>query len=298
MVPGKPGTIFNYKFQKMVGIGYRKEFAEDFIGSNEINPDFIELAPENWMGIGGYWKKNLKKVSEKYPITSHGLSLSIGSPEPLDMNFLKEVKSFIKEYNIRIYSEHLSYSKCNNAHLYDLLPIPFRYDAVKHIANRIKIVQEFLEMPLAIENVSYYTPVAAEMTELEFINAVLAESGCKLLLDVNNVYVNAFNHSYNAESFIEGLPLDKVSYIHMAGHEKVEPDLIIDTHGEDIIDPVYELFDFTIQKMQAVPVLLERDFNIPELKTLQAELDNLKVITKKHWPQNHAIARENIPTAV
>ncbi|NJD22794.1 MAG: DUF692 domain-containing protein [Melioribacter sp.] len=276
---------------KHVGIGFRKDFAEEFLEGKDLTPAFLEVAPENWMEIGGYWKKVFNKVAEQYPIYSHGLSLSIGSPEELDWNFLKRVKSFLQEYKIKIYSEHLSYSKCDNAHLYDLLPIPFRWDAVKHISERIKSVQEFLERKIAIEIVSYYTPVAAEMSEVEFISSIVKEADCNLLLDVNNVYVNAFNHQYDAKDFIENLPLAKVEYIHMAGHEQVAQDLIIDTHGEPIIDPVYDLFDFTVRKLSnTVPVLLERDFNIPELKELQYELNRLENICKKAWHYEHILA--------
>ena len=163
------------------------------------------------------------------------------------------------------------------------MPIPFREDAVYHVAERIKQVQDFLERKIAIENVSYYTPVAPEMTEQEFITNIVNEANCELLLDVNNVYVNAFNHKYDAKEFISGLPLDKVAYIHMAGHEQVEPELIIDTHGEPIIDPVYELFEWTIQKMNPVPVLLERDYNFSQLDDLQEELSKLKNITTNIW---------------
>ena len=276
---------------KHVGVGFRKDFAEEFLKGKDLAPAFLEVAPENWMGIGGYWKKIFNEVAEQYPIYSHGLSLSIGSPEELDWEFLKRVKNFLQEYNIKIYSEHLSYSKCDNAHLYDLLPVPFRWDAVKHISERIKSVQDFLERKIAIEIVSYYTPVAAEMNEVEFISSIVKEADCNLLLDVNNIYVNGFNHQYDAKEFIERLPLDTVEYIHMAGHEQVAPDLIIDTHGEPIIDPVYELFDFTVQKLlQKVPVLLERDFNIPELKELQYELNRLENICTRAWNYEHAIA--------
>jgi len=144
-------------------------------------------------------------------------------------------------------------------------------------------VQDFLERPLTIENASYYTPVAAEMTEQQFIRSIVEESGCKLLLDVNNVYVNAFNHNYDAKEFIDNMPLEKVMYIHMAGHYQIQPDLIIDTHGEAIIDPVFELFDYTIEKMTPVPVLLERDFDFPEMEELKNEMDRLRAICTKHW---------------
>ncbi|HKL32872.1 MAG TPA: DUF692 family protein, partial [Tangfeifania sp.] len=148
---------------------------------------------------------------------------------------------------------------------------------------------------IAIEIVSYYTPVAAEMTELEFINAVIDEAGCDLLLDVNNIYVNGFNHNYNAEKFIEKLPLDKVAYIHMAGHEQVADDLIIDTHGQPIIDPVYQLFEHTLKLLNKdVPVLLERDFNIPEMDELQKEIDTLRSIKKKNLKiHSHAAEKYN-----
>lgn len=263
----------------MVGIGYRKDFADEFLQSEILKPAFIEVAPENWIDVGGYWKKQFHKVLEKYPLFTHGLSLSIGSPDELDFDFLRKVKIFLKETNATIYSEHLSYAKCDNAHLYDLLPIPFTYDAVKHVAERIKVIQELLERKIAIEIVSYYTPVAPEMSEIEFINAILNEADCELLLDVNNVYVNSFNHQYNAKEFIDQLPMDKVSYIHMAGHEKVSDTLIIDTHGQAIIDPVYDLFDYTMQRLKRdVPVLLERDFNFPEMQELQNEITRLNAI--------------------
>lgn len=263
----------------MIGLGYRKDFAEEFVNSESLRPAFIEVAPENWIGVGGYWKKQFQQALEQYPLFTHGLSLSIGSPDELDFNFLSQLKTFFKENNAVVYSEHLSFSKCDNAHLYDLLPIPFTMDAVKHVAERIRTVQNFLERKIAIEIVSYYTPLSVEMTELEFITSVINEADCDLLLDVNNIYVNSFNHQYNPNEFIAELPLDKVNYIHMAGHEKVADDLIIDTHGQVIIDPVYDLFEYTMKLLNRdVPVLLERDFNIPEMSELSLEIDQLKRI--------------------
>jgi uncharacterized protein (UPF0276 family) len=263
----------------MVGIGFRKDFAKDFLSSTTLKPDFIEVAPENWIGIGGFWKKKLYEALEKYPLYTHGLSLSIGSPDELDFELLKGVKKFLSDTNAKVYSEHLSYSKCDNAHVYDLLPIPFTTDAVKHISKRIQTVQDFLERKIALEIVSYYSPVAAEMSEIEFVNAILEEANCDLLLDVNNIYVNGFNHSYNPNTFINALPLERVAYIHMAGHDQVSETLIIDTHGEAIIDPVYDLFEYTMNELKRdVPVLLERDFNIPQLSELQEEIERLKKI--------------------
>lgn len=272
---------------KHVGIGFRRDLADVITNKEHLQPAFIELAPENWMGMGGYWKKKLDIAASVYPVTCHGLSLSVGSPESLDYQFIKELKNFLQTYNVKVFSEHLSYTKSQNAHLYDLLPIPFREDAVHHVASRIKEVQEILERKIAIENVSYYTPVAAEMTEIEFINAIVEEADCQLLLDVNNVYVNAFNHQYDAKEFISQLPLNRVAYIHMAGHEQVEPDLIIDTHGQPIIEHVYELFKWTISKMQPVPVLLERDYNFSDIPQLSKELVALEQITVNQWEKRY-----------
>lgn len=269
---------------KYTGLGFRRDIADQILSlSGDEKPAFVEFAPENWIDLGGYWGKKLKEVSEKYSITTHGLSLSIGSPDPLNWDFIKQVKNFLDEHSIDIYSEHLSYSQSQNAHLYDLLPIPFREDAIKHIVQRIKEVQDFLGRPLAIENVSYYTPVAAEMTEHEFISAIVNESGCNMLLDINNVYVNSFNHQYDAQEFISNLPLDKVAYIHMAGHQQVEPDLIIDTHGQAIIEKVFDLYEWTLPKLKEVPILLERDFNFPEMSEIQMELNRLDTIATKCW---------------
>ena len=274
----------------MIGLGFRRDFSEELIRGDRLKTDFIEFAPENWMGVGGYWGRIVKEAIEKFPVHAHGLSLSVGSPGELDYDFLAKLKTFLDDFGVQVFSEHLSFAKAANAHVYDLLPIPFREDAVKHVAKRIRQVQDFLERRIAIENVSYYTPVAAEMDEATFIRSVVEEADCDLLLDVNNVYVNAFNHGYDAKEFISRIPLERVVYIHMAGHEQIQPDLIIDTHGQPIIDPVYELFDWTVQRIKPVPVLLERDFNYDDLDQIQDELINLKNITKKHWEVEYAEA--------
>jgi len=278
------------KNKKMIGLGFRRDFSEELIKGDLLQADFIEFAPENWMEVGGHWGRIVKQAIERFSVHAHGLSLSIGSPEELDYDFLGRIKTFLKDFGVEVYSEHLSFAKAANAHVYDLLPIPFREDAVRHVARRIREVQDFLERRIAIENVSYYTPVAAEMDEATFITRIVEEADCDLLLDVNNVYVNAFNHGYDTHEFISSLPLDRVVYIHMAGHEQVAPDLIIDTHGQPIIDPVYNLFDWTVQRIKPVPVLLERDFNYDDLKQLQQELSDLRKITKKHWEVAYAEA--------
>lgn len=275
----------------MVGIGYRKEFSKTFLNSNVLQPDFVEVAPENWLGIGGYWKQELKKVLAKYPLYCHGLSLSVGSPEGVDIDFVKQVKQFLDDTDAVLYSEHLTFSKVDNAHLYDLLPIPFTKEAIDRVSENILQVQDILKKPLILENGSYYTVLEAEMSEEDFVNEILNRTGCELLLDVNNVYVNAYNHHYDAKTFITKMPLDKVKYIHMAGHYQVNEQLIIDTHGADVIDPVYDLFRFTIEQMDKdVPVLLERDFNIPELDILQTEINNLRVIKNEILKPEYDVA--------
>jgi uncharacterized protein (UPF0276 family) len=262
--------------QNKTGIGCRREFAEQLVSENWPLVDFVEIAPENWMQMGGHWKQVLNKIADKYPITCHGLSLSIGSPDELNLPFLKALKTFLDEYNVELYSEHLSFSSCDNAHVYDLLPIPFQQAAIDHIVPKIQQVQDLLKRPLVLENVSYYTAVADVMSESEFISEIVKQSGCKLLLDVNNVFVNAFNHKYEPKAFILELPLDQVEYIHIAGHEKINDQLIIDTHGQSIIDPVFELLKWVQNHIKPVPVLLERDFNIPHLKELMQEMTMIK----------------------
>ena len=278
----------------MIGIGYRKDFWDAFLESSILKPDFIEVAPENWMEIGGFWKQQLKKAVERYPLFCHGLSLSVGSLEGIDIGFVKKVKQFLEDFQVSVYSEHLTFSKVDNAHLYDLLPIPFTQDAINRVVENIKQVQDLLGRRLILENGSYYTVLKAEMSEEDFINEIVKRSDCELLLDVNNVYVNAFNHRYNAKNFITKMPLDRVKYIHMAGHLKVNENLIIDTHGSKIIDPVYELFEFTMRKLKRdIPVLLERDFNIPELSILQAEIDALRKIKKNALKKSKNVALPN-----
>lgn len=267
-----------------IGMGFRREIAPAILSLEDSPLSFLEFAPENWMGIGGYFKELLVQAADKYPITCHGLSLSLGSPEPLDWAFIKQLKEFFLQVPIQLYSEHLSFCKCGNAHLYDLLPLPFTEEAVAHVASRIKQIQDFLERPIAIENVSYYCSIAPEMEEAEFLSRVIEESGCLLLLDINNTYVNAFNHQYDPHAFLQKLPLDKVACIHMAGHEKVAPDLIIDTHANAIIDPVYQLFEWAIQRISPVPVLLERDDHLDDFQKLISEVETLQVIANKYWP--------------
>ncbi len=268
---------------KGAGLGLRRALLKPLEHQTPEQISFLEATPENWIGVGGRLGKQFRAFTERYPFVCHGLSLSIGGPEPLDVEFVKQVRSFLDEHGIRFYTEHLSYCS-DHGHLYDLMPIPFTADAVRHVAGRIRQVQDILERPFAIENVSYYAAPGQEMTEIEFIKAVLEEADCGLLLDVNNIYVNSINHRYDAEEFLTALPADRVVYFHVAGHYVEAEDLRIDTHGADVIDPVWQLLDKAYAHCGVVPTLLERDFNIPPLTKLIDEMDIIIELQKK-WSQ-------------
>ncbi len=244
---------------------------------------FYEVAPENWIGVGGRYGKQFRAFTERCPCVCHGLSLSIGSPAPLDETFLQRVKRFLDQYQIRAYTEHLSYCS-DDGHLYDLMPIPFTEDAVRHVAARIRRTQDILERRIAMENVSYYAAPGKELEEIDFINAVLQEADCDLLLDVNNIYVNSINHGYDAEQFLYALPAERVVYFHVAGHFSEAEDLIVDTHGADVVDPVWDLLDQAYAHFGVVPTLLERDFNIPPLPELLAEVDQINALQGRRAP--------------
>jgi uncharacterized protein (UPF0276 family) len=214
-------------------------------------------------------------MTEKNRFVCHGLSLSIGSSDVLDETLVLQIKNFMAKHGIEHYSEHLSYCS-HNGHLYDLMPIPFTAEAVQHVSARIKRVQEILERKMAIENVSYYTFSGAEMSEIEFFNAVVNEADCDVLLDVNNIYVNSINHGYDALEFLNAMPVERVTYAHIAGHFKEAEDFLVDTHGAPIIDPVWELLRYAYQRFGVFPTLLERDFNLPPVSEVVAEVQQIK----------------------
>ena len=261
------------------GLGLRRSMLPELEAAGDLRAevDFFEVAPENWLGIGGRLGKAFRRYTERYPFICHGLSLSLGGPDPLDEIFLQRLKGFLDEHAIALYSEHLSWCS-DGAHLYDLLPIPFTADAVKHVAARIRRTQDILGRRIAVENASFYTPLASELSEPEFLLAILAEAGCDLLLDVNNVYVNSVNHRYDARAFIDRIPAERVVYLHVAGHYNEAPDLIVDTHGADVVDPVWQLLEYTYDRIGVKPTLLERDFNIPPLPQLLAELGRVRAV--------------------
>ena len=263
------------------GLGLRREFIAAATEQPPTQVAFWEVAPENWIGVGGRYGRRFRSLTERFPFVCHGLSLSIGSPAPLDLDFVRRLKGFLDEHGIRAYTEHLSYCS-DDGQLYDLMPIPFTEEAVHHVASRVRTVQDILERPMALENVSYYAAPGREMDEIDFVRAVLDEADCGLHLDVNNIYVNSINHDYDPVDFLTRLPGERIVYAHVAGHYEEAPDLRVDTHGADVIDPVWQLLETAYQHFGVFPTLLERDFNIPPLNELVREVDVIAKLQSHH----------------
>ena len=257
------------------GLGLRRALLGPLQSMDARAVDFFEAAPENWIGVGGRYGRQFRELAERHPVVLHGLSLDIGGPDPLDTDLVLAIKGLMAELGAPLYSEHLSYCAAGG-HLYDLLPIPFTEEAVRYVADRVRQVQDILGAPIALENASYYAQPHADMSEADFIGAVVARSGCDLLLDVNNIYVNSVNHRYDALEFLDALPLERTRYIHVAGHFDEAPDLKVDTHGADVIDPVWALLAQAYQRLGPVPTLLERDFNLPPLAELLGEVAQVR----------------------
>jgi uncharacterized protein (UPF0276 family) len=257
------------------GLGFRRPLADKLMDVPAGQIDFMEIAPENWIHVGGKLAKKLRWFTDRYPFLVHGLSLSIGSPAPLNEQLVHDIKDFMAEHNIRMYSEHLSASS-DDGQLYDLMPIPFTEDAVKYVAARVRRVQDILEQRIALENVSYYAPTDTAMSEAEFMLAVLEESDCDLMLDINNIVVNSINHKYDAHEFLHRMPADRIRYFHLAGHYVEAEDLRIDTHGTPVDDQAWQLLADAYTHFGVVPTLLERDFNFPPVEELLHEVDHIR----------------------
>lgn len=275
------------------GLGFRRDLIPDLKSALASGLpkaiDFFELAPENWIDQGGRHGRDLRAFTEQRPFVCHGLSLSLGGLTPLDQMLLQKIKAFMVEHDISLYTEHLSYCS-DHGHLYDLMPIPATGDAVKHVAARIRQTQDILGQRIAIENASYYVAAPInEMDEPAFINAVLEEADCWLHLDVNNVYVNSVNFGFDPVAYLQRMPAGRIVYMHMAGHYQEDETLVIDTHGADVIDPVWQLLETTYNLFGAHPTCLERDFNIPPLAELLPEVERIAAMQIAHaHPRTHA----------
>ncbi len=263
------------------GLGLRRALVNKLMADPPGDIDFMEVAPENWIHVGGSLGKKLRFFTERYPFVIHGLSLSIGSPAPLDEQLVRDIGDFMREHDIRMYSEHLSYCG-DDGHLYDLMPIPFTDDAVRYVAGRIRRVQDILEQRIAMENVSYYAPTDSSMNEREFLLAVLEEADCDLMLDINNIVVNSINHKYDASEFLAAMPAERIRYFHLAGHYVEDEDLRIDTHGTPVDEQAWGLLDEAYGLFGPVPTLLERDFNFPPIEELVDEVRRIRSLQQTH----------------
>ncbi|MEQ9002989.1 MAG: DUF692 domain-containing protein [Pseudomonadales bacterium] len=258
------------------GLGLRRGLLSAFADLDDDAIDFMEVAPENWIGVGGRFGRQFQALAERFPLVCHGLSLSLGSPAPLDTDLLRSVRAFLDRYDVRCFTEHLSYCSDDQGHLYDLMPIPFTDEAVRYVADRIRQTQDILGRRIGIEHVSYYAAPGQELDEVDFVNAVLSEADCDLLLDVNNVYVNAVNFRYDPYEFIDRIDGARTAYVHIAGHYEEAADLRVDTHGSAVAEPVWDLLRAAYDRFGVKPTLLERDFNFPPMSELLGEVTRIR----------------------
>ncbi|MEA1913735.1 MAG: DUF692 domain-containing protein [Campylobacterota bacterium] len=262
------------------GLGLRREFFDDItFQKNSFVPDWWEVTPENWIDMPIWYQEKFEHIAQQSHLVAHGVSLSLGSQ--VSKKYLKKLKSFLDTYNIKYYSEHISYSSFDSLQSHELLPVPLTQDMIKIMSDNIKQVQDYLGRNISVENATYYYDGGGTMDESEFINELLHKSGAKLLLDINNVYVNSINHNYKPKKFIKSLDLDKVSYIHTAGHYyDKKAKMLIDSHGTNVNAPTWDLLDYTLKKIDVSP-MIERDNNIPTLGVMQKEYNMMKKIYDK-----------------
>lgn len=262
-----------------VGIGYRRALHDALLAAPEGAIDFVELAPENYVGLGGDGRRRLRAIQERYPIITHGLSMSLGGDAPLDPSLMADLEPFLRQVRTPWHSDHLCWSKSGDTHFHELLPIAFTDSSVDHVAARVREAMARLPVPLAIENVSAYARHAEDtLDEGTFVSRVVEAAGCKLLLDVNNVYVNAHNFGGDARAALAAMPLEAAVQIHIAGFARESPQLVIDTHGAPVDEGVWSLLELALERTGPVPVLLERDHQIPPLPELLEEVARIRAI--------------------
>jgi uncharacterized protein len=265
-----------------IGLGLRAPLAEHIVSRAPASLRWLEVSPENYVGRAGAFVRHLDAARERFPLVTHGLTLCPGGADALDDAYLRDLDGFLRRVETPWHSDHLCFGSDEGVFLHDLLPLPFTRASAEHTARRIVEAQQRLSVPFALENISWYAhPGEAELDEAAFITEVLARSGAGLLLDVNNVYVNARNHGFDARAMIDRLPLDRVVQLHVAGHFTGHDGLRIDTHGEAVCDDVYGLLEYTLTKTGAVPVLLERDQNFPSWEAIVGELDRLDTLWRR-----------------
>lgn len=266
------------------GLGLRRELVDETF-DNAGRIDWLEVVPENYMGLGGRARERLEEAASAFPLVSHGVNLSIGSTDDLNETYLVQIGELLDRINSPWWSDHFCFTSSGGTYMHDLLPLPLTKEAVHHIAERAKRVQDRTGRPFLLENISFYMQMpGSEMPEEDFITRVLEEADCGLLLDVNNVYVNSLNHKFDPYQYIDRLPLDRVVQIHIAGHKKID-DYVIDTHGAAVVEPVFQLLEHVLRKTKVHAILLERDQQFPEFEELLAEVARIKEIAARVQPE-------------
>ena len=265
------------------GLGLRPEHYQAIVDNPPERVDWFEIISENFMVEGGKPLYYLDRIRADFPMVMHGVSMSLGSTDPLDLDYLDRLKALADRIEPAWFSDHLCWTGVDHQNLHDLLPLPYTEDTVRHVAARIRQAQDHIGRPMLIENLSsYITYRHDEMTEWEFLSAVVEEADCGILLDVNNIYVSSFNHGFDPMDYLRGVPADRVWQHHLAGHQN-QGNLIIDTHDEPIIDPVWSLYEATAELLGPVSTMIERDANIPPLPELLDELDQARAIAEPHY---------------
>lgn len=265
-----------------IGVGLRYPFASRLLEEAPPAVRWLEIHPENYMRRGGRYHALLEQASARWPIVTHGLTMGFGASEPVERSYGERLKRFLREVGTPWHSDHLCFCGTDGVMMHDLLPLPFDREAVRTSVARVREAKDALELPVAVENVSYYAdPAPPQMSEVEFLLEVLEGADANLLLDVNNIFVNSRNHGFDPRSYIDCIPPERVVQIHVAGHQVRSDSLIIDTHGEPIRDEVYELLSYALRRIGPVPVLLERDQNFPPYEELIEEVDRLDAIYRE-----------------
>lgn len=265
-----------------VGLGLRWDFAQALAEQRPAEVRWLEVSPENFLRRGGLFPAVLRECAARWPLVTHGLTLSLAGPDPLDPAYLRELRAFLRDARAPWHSEHLCWSSLGGVELHELLPAPHAKATVDRVVDRLRLLQDVLGLPVAVENITWYAaPPGSTMREEDLLCEVLERADARLLLDVNNVYVNARNHGFDARAFLRAMPAERVVQLHVAGHT-VEPDgLRIDTHGAPVCEEVFELVAYALERVGRVPVLLERDHRVPPLEELLAEVRRLEQLWQR-----------------
>lgn len=272
-----------------IGLGLRYDLATELLERQPKSVGWVEIHPENYVARGGRYAEILGLAREDWPVVTHGLSTCFGGLEPADEHYLNDLRGLLKDLEVPWHSEHLCIGAADARFFHDLLPLPFTDEAVRVSAQRISEMQDALDIPIALENVSYYAPQSPDgLEEADFVVEVLERADAKLLLDVNNIYVNARNFGFDPEAYIDKIPVHRVVQVHVAGHLVRDDGLRIDTHGEAVPDDVYQLLEYALRRVGPVPVLLERDNNVPALDELLTEIDHLWTIYERETGDGRA----------